>query len=119
MPLPLSLAIATHLSVIIVAGQHPGKDSPVVKPARAAQEVRFVSGGSSSKIPFELFGNLVLLQIRVNNSEPLRFILDSGAATSVIDAQRAKALGLKAQGKIVGSGGAGSAEATFTKGVSV
>jgi hypothetical protein len=71
------------------------------------------------KIPFESFGNLVFLQVRVNDSDALRFILDTGADTSVIDAQRAKALGLTPQGKIVASGAAGSAEATFTKGVSV
>jgi hypothetical protein len=81
--------------------------------------VRFASGTSALKIPFELFGNLVLLQVRVNDSDSLRFILDTGADTSVIDAQQAKALRLKPQGKMVGSGGGGTAEATFTKGVSI
>ena len=103
----------------IAAGQRPRKNPPVRKPQAAAQKVRFASGKSALKIPFELFGNLTLLQVRVNNSKSLRFILDTGADTTVIDARQAKALRLKPQGKIVGSGGAGTAEATFTRGVSV
>jgi len=103
----------------IAAGQRPRKNPPVRKPQGAAQKVRFASGKSALKIPFELFGNLALLQVRVNNSKSLRFILDTGADTTVIDARQAKALRLKPQGKIVGSGGAGTAEATFTRGVSV
>jgi hypothetical protein len=44
------------------------------------------------------------MSARVNNSEPLWFLFDTGAAGSYLDAQRAKALGLGAQGesKIVG-----------------
>ena len=103
----------------IAAGQRPRKNPPVRKPQGAAQKVRFASGKSALKIPFELFGNLALLQVRVNNSKSLRFILDTGADVTVIDARRAKALRLKPQGKIVGSGGGGTAEATFTRGVSV
>jgi Aspartyl protease/PDZ domain len=103
----------------IIEGQRPGNNPPVRKPAEVVPRVRFASGKSALKIPFELFGNLILLQVRVNNSDSLRFILDTGADTSVIDAQRAKALRLEPQGKIVASGAAGSAEATFTKGVLV
>ncbi len=103
----------------IVEAQKPGKQTPVRKPTRVVPKVRFVSGKSALKIPFELFGNLVLLQVRVNSSDSLRFILDTGADTSVIDSQRAKTLRLKPQGKIVGSGGGGTAEATFTKGIAI
>lgn len=102
----------------IIEGQQPGNNSSVRKPA-VVPRVRFASGKSALKIPFEVFGNLVLLQVKVNNTGSLRFILDTGADTSVIDAQRAKALRLEPQGKIVASGAAGSAEATFTKGVSL
>jgi len=103
----------------IIEGQQPAKSPPARELTAAVHRVRFVSGKSALKIPFEFFGNLMLLQVRVNDSVSLRFILDTGADTSVIDAQRAKALGLTPQGKIVTSGAAGSAEATFTKGVSV
>jgi hypothetical protein len=102
-----------------VEGQQTGRHPSVSKRMMVVPKVRFASGKSALKIPFELFGNLILVQVRVNNSDSLRFILDTGADTSVIDAQRAKALRLKSQGKIVASGAAGSAEATLTKGISV
>jgi len=102
----------------IIAGQQRASTRSVRKP-RVVPRVRFSSGNSALRIPFELFGSLILLQVRVKGSGPLRFILDTGADTSVIDAQRAKTLRLKPQGKIVATGAAGSAEATFTKGVSI
>ncbi len=104
----------------IVEGQQSRRHPPVRKPTTVVPKVRFASGKSALKIPFELFGNLVLLQVRVNDSASLRFILDTGADRSAIDAQQAQTLRLKPQGKIVGSGGGGgTAEATFTKGVAV
>src|SRR6266851_7701290 len=104
----------------IVEGQQSRRHPPVRKPTTVVPKVRFASGKSALKIPFELFGNLVLLQVRVNDSASLRLILDTGADRSAIDAQQAQTLRLKPQGKIVGSGGGGgTAEATFTKGVAV
>lgn len=103
----------------LVEAQEPRRNPVANKVEKPIEKVRFASGNSALKIPFELSGNLVLLQVKVNNSDSLRFILDTGADTSVIDAQRAKALRLMPQGKIVGNGGAGSSEATFTKGISI
>jgi hypothetical protein len=56
-------------------------------------------------IPFELHNNHIYLRVSVNNSEPLWFILDTGAETS-ISKKRARTLGLKSSGKgqIYGSG---------------
>jgi predicted aspartyl protease len=99
-------------------GQQPGHN-PSVRKRGVVPKARFASGKRSLRIPFELVGNLILLQVRVNHSDFLRFILDTGADTSVIDAQLAKTLGLEPHGKMVATGAAGSAEATFTKGVSV
>jgi len=65
-----------------------------------APSYRFTSGNSSLGIPFELSNNLMLLQVRVNRSKPLHFIFDTGASISVIDPQSAKALRLRAKGKL-------------------
>jgi hypothetical protein len=81
--------------------------------------LRFESEDGVVQLPFELLGNLILLRARVNDSPPLTFILDTGAETSVLDIQRARALRLKPDRRIVGTGGAGRAEATFTNGVSL
>ncbi|MDR9419425.1 aspartyl protease family protein [Gracilimonas sp.] len=35
-------------------------------------------------VPFELINNLIVIEIRINGSEPLKFILDSGAGRNII-----------------------------------
>jgi len=82
-------------------------------------QARFISGNSSLEIPFELSSNLVLLQAKVNDSAPVWFIFDTGAESTVIDAEFAKTLRLKPAGKTVGTGGAGTAEAVKFKTVSM
>jgi hypothetical protein len=64
---------------------------------------QFASGQSALKIPFELSNNLVLLQSQVNDSQPLWFIFDTGANSSLIDARMAKRLKLQAKGRAQGS----------------
>jgi Aspartyl protease/PDZ domain len=115
----LCMLLLFPLTSRVVEAQGARKNPVASKAEKPNASVRFVSGTSALKIPFELSGNLVLVQVRVNNSDSLRFILDTGADTSVIDAQRAKALRLVPQGRIVGTGSAGSSEATFTRGVSI
>jgi hypothetical protein len=104
------------LTTEVVKGQQPNRS---LRNLNNGPNVRFASGNSSLNIPFELFESLILVQVRVNNSRWLRFVLDTGADTSVIDARQAKLLRLRPQGKMVETGAAGVAEATFTKGVRV
>ena len=60
-----------------------------------APEVSFERGGSAVRIPFELGrNNHVFLRVGINDSEPLWFILDTGA-TTLISLGRAHSLGLK------------------------
>jgi hypothetical protein len=80
-------------------------------------EVRFDSGDSALNIPFELHNNHIYLQVNVNDSEPLSFILDT-AASSTINRKRAESLGLKSNGRDRGFGvGKNAIEAAFVKGV--
>ncbi len=60
----------------------------------SSADLQFASGQSASRIPFERVGNFVYLRARVNDSEPLRFLLDTGATASYFDTERAKTLGL-------------------------
>lgn len=50
-------------------------------------------------IPFESSNNLIFVQLRVNKSAPLWFILDTGASYTVIKQSRAQSLGLKLETK--------------------
>ena len=46
-------------------------------------------------IPFEISGNLIFLHVRVNKSDPLWFIFDTGASVSIIKQKRAESMRLK------------------------
>src|SRR6267143_1892410 len=113
--IPLILLLSLSLQV---DAQHPKKKT-TRNPPPPLPKVHFISGNNALKIPFELTGNLILLQGRLNDSEPSWFILDTGATDTVIDSQLAKTLGLKAVGRTVGTGSAGTATATIFKGTSL
>lgn len=49
-------------------------------------------------IPFELHGNHIFIKIKINQSEPLDFIFDTGAAATLISQQKAKKLKLNSDG---------------------
>jgi len=102
-----------------VDAQHAKRKKIDRIPSPRPAKVHFVSGNSSLKIPFELSSNLILLRARVNDSALLWFILDTGADSTVIDTQLAKTLGLKARGREVGTGSAGTATALIFKGNSL
>jgi hypothetical protein len=62
----------------------------------AARNVRFDSGNSATGIPFDFEDNAIFLEVRVNNSRPLKFGFDTGAGLTILNARTAKELGLKA-----------------------
>jgi hypothetical protein len=62
-------------------------------------------------IPFELVNRHVIIQVKVNNSRPLSFVLDTGDKFAIIDLERAKEMGLTLQGELR-AGGAGSERPT-------
>lgn len=88
------------------------------KPGDQAKDYTFAEGNAARDIPIELNPVHIFLQVRVNDSEPLWFLLDTGAATSVLNTSTAKALGLQLQGKAEGRGaGEGSVDVNFAKDV--
>jgi predicted aspartyl protease len=88
------------------------------EPEKVEATSRFTSGNSALKIPLEIDNNLLLLRVSVNGSKPLRFIFDTGASHSGIDAKRATELGLKTEGQATGMATGGPIEGTFIRGVS-
>ena len=68
-----------------------------LNPPASSADLQFASGQSASQIPFDFVSNHIYLRASVNNSEPLWFLLDTGATASYFDAERAKALGLAGQ----------------------
>ncbi|HKZ01567.1 MAG TPA: aspartyl protease family protein [Pyrinomonadaceae bacterium] len=57
-------------------------------------------------IPFELINRQIILKVKVGDSRPFSFVLDTGAQMAIINLDRAKELGLRLQGA-VRMGGAG------------
>ena len=53
---------------------------------------------SSTSLPFRLSGSHIFINVRVNESAPLRFIFDTGAASTVINKSRVKKLNLSNDG---------------------
>ena len=102
-----------------VEAQHSKRSKVGRNASPRPPKVRFISGNSSLKIPFELSNNLILVPARVNDSAPLWFILDTGATDSVIDSQLAKTLSLKVIGRTLGTGGAGTATALIFRGTTL
>lgn len=75
--------------------------------ARPAAASKPAGQAPVARVPFELNGNSLFLQARVNGSEPRWFVLDTGAGVTVLNAATAEALGLKGgrAGMLHGAGG--------------
>lgn len=89
-------------------------------PQRAQQAGAATAPQPSSKVsrfPIEMNGNHVLLQGRVNGSDPLWFTLDTGAAASVINMRRAREMGLPLTSAGRAQGAGGTAETARLSGV--
>ena len=111
-----TLSVATAFTQVSVS--HAQRSS-TRRPTNRGPVHTFSSGFSAREIRFELVNDLVLVQARVNNSDLLWFIFDTGASNTVIDTKRAAALALKAKGKIVSTGSAGKAEAQLVRNISI
>lgn len=76
----------------------------------------FIAGGHSwTRIPFQLHSNLIIVPVRVNNSDTLRFILDTGVSNTIITdpaAFKNKPLTLTRKIKLTGAGEGGTLTAS-------
>ncbi len=79
-------------------------------------DFRFASGDQARGIPFEIIDDHICLEVRVNHSQPLKFILDTGWGQSVsaLSEEGARVLRLQQKGSVVGDAPEGSVHsATF------
>ncbi|MDF9795499.1 hypothetical protein OKW21_000762 [Catalinimonas alkaloidigena] len=54
--------------------------------------------GTLASVPFELYAEHIFIQLQVNESDPLHFIFDTGAASTVISQQKAERIKLASDG---------------------
>lgn len=91
----------------LVRGQDAKRGSAAKPPAARAV----------AQIPVELNGNQIFLRVRVNDSEPLWFGLDTGASVTVVNTTTATALGLKLGGGGQTRGAGGQVQSSTVRGV--
>lgn len=102
---PKSNKLVIVAALIMCAGSLSDAAAQRSRSRAAAPQVGFANNESALRIPFELGPkNHIFVQVRLNNSEPLWFILDTGAST-LIGLNRAQSLGLKLSGGEQGFGG--------------
>lgn len=104
----------------LVKAQESLRDGPTKQVTNApSSELKFRQ--NVARIPFELSRGVIFIPVRINNSQPLWFIFDTGASVSVVAEKRAQSLGLKPKGKRETSSGMGegSYSVSFAKNVSL
>lgn len=69
----------------------------------------------SATIPFELYGDHIFIQLKVNNSRDLNFIFDSADALTVLDQDVAKELGLSMDHRATKTSAGGSTSGYLVK----
>jgi len=90
-------------------------DTLFFKPQEEGEDFRFSAPGGYTKIPFELVSNHIYLKVKINNSSPLSFLLDTGAGADCLDPSKAHELGIQTVGRVEAKGVGGSADASFLK----
>jgi PDZ domain/Aspartyl protease len=89
------------LAIIILSLATTTARSQQIAPAKSNTNTAAVT------IPFELVTRHIVVKVKVNNSRPLSFVVDTGARDGIIDLDRARELGLNLQGRVkVGGSGA-------------
>jgi predicted aspartyl protease len=66
--------------------------------------------GLVAEIPFQLYGNVILMELSVDESTPLKVIFDTGAGGTVISASTAARLGIVGDETVPREGATGMAE---------
>jgi hypothetical protein len=117
--------IVVLTAVGLLAGQEPhvaafSDGSPPARRRPPPVPARFDSKDQSVALPFDRHDDLIFTRVRVNQSEPLWFVVDSGASRILIDRRRAQSLGLRPEGaSSVQGAGAGRVPVEMVRGVSL
>lgn len=111
---PIGLALIS-LSSLPFLDQQP--NPPVPSATSATSPTSSVS--SVARIPFELNGNNIFFQGRVNNSAPLWLSLDTGASSGLLNLRIVRTLGLSVVRGSQATGAGGTVEAVTLSNVTI
>jgi len=92
-----------------------------VRPKKAEKSLNSYARQSVKVIPVEIpITNQIYIQARLNNSEPMWFILDTGATSTILDVDKAKELDIKSEDhRSLNLGQTNTIAATFAKNASL
>jgi hypothetical protein len=85
----------------------------IARPVSSPADYRFASGRSALGIPFNFENDHLMVRARVNGSDPLWFMLDTGAEATIINKARMTQLGVQPFGSSSINGGGNSADFAF------
>jgi hypothetical protein len=88
------VAIALCIGVTAPPALRAQKRPAPASPAPPAAIARFAYNGNAAELPATFIDNLIFLQVRVNQSQPSLFQLNTTAPVSSVDPQRAADLGV-------------------------
>lgn len=83
-------------------------------PQQGGKDYEFTQGNAAEDIPFEFIENHLFIPVTVNGKEGL-WVLDTGAAMSIITTDFADELGLEVEGNLKGVGAAGTVDVKFAR----
>jgi len=76
--------------------------------------VSTLKGNPDTWYPIEIVSNKPLVQVRINDSKPHRFMLDTGSGAALIDPPLARSLGFESASESKGFFGVGNAKSSLT-----
>lgn len=115
----LTLRFILSCFFVLIFSTYPevhAHQSPSGLPARQNQpSFRIASDKGEMKVPFSFYWNSILVQARINNSQPIWLIFDSGASVNVINQRTIERLGLMTRGSAVLNAGGGTVGGAFVE----
>ncbi|HEY6802026.1 MAG TPA: aspartyl protease family protein [Pyrinomonadaceae bacterium] len=106
----LNPASSTHPNRTTTAHNNKGLSVTQDDPA-----FRLSSDKGYVKVPFDLYWNGILIQARINNSQPIWLALDTGANINIVNQRVFDRLALLRTGDATLTGGGGTAKGEFTQ----
>lgn len=114
-----ALAFLFALALPSLLSAQEANHNSVTRKRQVTSNARFTSGNSALNIPLEIDNNIILMKVGVNDSQPLRFIFDTGASHTVLQSRRGAELGLKPEEQVSGTATGGAITGSLTSGVSL
>jgi hypothetical protein len=113
-----SFALALSAVVLCSAVSGQAQQRRPTREQKPAANFEFATG-LRAVVPIDFEDNAIVLQVRVNNSRPMKFLFDTGAGMSMLNIEKAKGLHLKWADSLKANGVGGTIHGYLAKGASL